>query len=85
MTSLRHGSREQLVRRERDVVEKAYAQVRSELSQHRRAELQMVIVDPHGCPLCRVSRDGVRGTTVHFDVAVPPPARIETGGAITSW
>ena len=31
--------REQLVRRERDVVEKADPQVRPELTQHRRAEL----------------------------------------------
>ena len=73
-------SHEQLLRRERDVQEEPDAQIRTFGPQHRRHELQLVVVDPHRRPERGHVVGGVGEALV--DVAVDAPALVvERGGA----
>jgi hypothetical protein len=56
----------------RDVQEEADAQVRSQFAQHRRHELELVVLDPDGRARRGDVGAGLREPAVHLDVAVPP-------------
>ena len=64
--------REQVGRWERDVQEEPDAKVRPALTHERRDELQVVVVNPHGCVRRRGSGDRISEPRVHAVVVVPP-------------
>ena len=63
---------EELLRRERDVQVEADAQVRPELAQHLRDQLELVVVDPHGGALRGDLGGPVGEALVDREVGVPP-------------
>ena len=71
----RHGSwREQLGRRERDVQVEADPQVGAQLAQHRRDQLELVVLHPDDRALGGELRGRVGEPLVDRDVGVPPLA-----------
>jgi len=65
---------EDLVARERDVVEEADPDVVAVLAQHPRHELKLVVMHPYGRIGRRLFRRGLREAAVHRHVRLPPPA-----------
>jgi hypothetical protein len=56
------------------VVEVPDAQVGTQLPEHLRDQLELVVVDPHGRALCGLVRGRLREAPVHLLVRVPPLA-----------
>ena len=65
---------EDLIAGERDVVEKADADVAAQLAQHPRHQLELVVVHPDGRPGRRLFGRRLREPPVDRHVRVPPPA-----------
>ena len=65
---------EQLHRRERDVHEEPDGQIRPQVAQHLRDELELVVLYPHRRPRGGGTGGGLGETAVDVDVAVPPLA-----------
>ena len=48
------------------------SQVGSELTQHSRYELEVIVLDPYGCALCGSVGSCISDSAIDFDVAFPP-------------